>query len=450
MKPFVFPTTNTWTEAIDEETNRSYFYSSVTGEREWDRPPPNARFVVRMLETNRPRNQPGSHSTAKLKDEDVKTKEKHAVGALEKKIEVSEPAIVTTTVKNDYAQISPAEEAFRNEKGSNNNSATAIVDDKNKTASEYNESGSIGFGDVTMRCERDPNSLFRASAGKDVCSYLVRSMTDRYACKKLSLKLDEPTMSPSFQDSLKVDTALWVEVVTAFEGPVDFLKKERSYFVNEQTGERCWDAPPSNAQNIIYVNSKDIWGEGLGGIPTPNCAPIRGEPNLQEVKNTDTWVEVLDHNSRSYFFSTKTKQIQRDRPPSNAQFVMYVTNEIRRVTKHVAQDKTIIDENTKKRPFDLMSMHKNIRPPLKFTEMSSTNVYRRNIGSISSTNVYRRNIGSISSNHASAQGTVCTYAEDLLLALKLSKAESSVTENRRLHSVDDKLAKAIAMSKIDK
>ena len=122
---------------------------------------------------------------------------------------------------------------------------------------------------------------------------------------------------------------------------------------------------------------------------------------MQDVKNIDTWVEVLDHNTRSYFFSTKTKQIKSDRPPSDAKFVMYVPNEIRRVTKHVAQEKTIIDENKKKRKINLMSMHQNIRPPSKFTEMSSANLYRRNIGSISS-------------NHTSAQGSVCTYAEDLL------------------------------------
>jgi len=423
MKPFshsrglVLPTIEKWIEEIDEETNRSYFYSSITGEREWDRPPPNAHFVVRMVKTN----PPGNQSTAKLKDEDFKTKEKNVVGALETKIEVSDSAIVPTTVTNDCAQISPAEEAFRNEKGSNNDSLTEIVDDKDETANEYNEGGLIGFGDVIMQCERDPTSSFRASAGKDVCSYLVRNMTDLYARKNFSQTPDESTASPSFQDSLKVDTALWVEVVTAFEGPIDLSKQKRSYFVNERTGERCWDAPPSNAQNIVHVNSEDIWGERLGGNPAPNYAPIRGKPNLQEVNNIDTWVEVLDHNSRSYFFSTKTKQIKVDRPPSDAQFVMHVSNEIRRVMKHVAQDKTIVDGNTKKRQSNLMSMHQNIRPLLKFTEMSSTNLYRRNIGGISS-------------NHTSTQGSVCSKGS--LVYPKTSKQQQKLTsKSGKLHNM---------------
>mmetsp|Transcript_28721 Transcript_28721/g.57290 ORF Transcript_28721/g.57290 Transcript_28721/m.57290 type:complete len:569 (-) Transcript_28721:3-1709(-) len=568
MKPFSH-SIEKWTEEIDEETNRSYFYSSITGEREWDQPPPNAHFVVRMVETN----PPGNQSNAKLKDEDFKTKEKNVVGALETKIEVSDSAIVPTTVTNDCAQISPAEEAFRNEKGSNNDSLTEIVDDKDETANEYNEGGLIGFDDVIMQCERDPTSSFRASAGKDVCSYLVRNMTDLYARKNFSQTPDESTASPSFQDSLKVDTALWVEVVTAFEGPIDLSKQKRSYFVNERTGERCWDAPPSHAQNIVYVNSEDIWGESLGGNPAPNYAPIRGKPNLQEVNNIDTWVEVLDHNSRSYFFSTKTKQIKVDRPPSDAQFVMYVSSEIRRITKHVAQDKTVMDGNTKKRQLNLMSMHQNIRPILKFSEMSSTNLYRRNIGGIPASHAspqgsigsqksmvypkiskqqqkltsksgklqnmlgqhskkddlhipdgvalkqcynkkssqgfsgydkpsmkscihtpeelqdHRRHISgndfksileksrtSYSTNEIDYSDTVynsrdqsrrcppsgssrtCplpddTYAEDLLLALKLSKAKSSVAENRphsRDDSGDDELAKALAVSKVDK
>ena len=142
MKPYLLPTTEKWIEVIDEETNRSYFYSSVTGDREWDRPPQNARFIVR----NRPWNQPGSQSTTKQKDVDVKGKKKHAVGGLEKKIEVLDSAIITTAVTNDCDQISRhlAEEAVRNEKGSNYNIATAIINDKNKNASEYNEKVSTG------------------------------------------------------------------------------------------------------------------------------------------------------------------------------------------------------------------------------------------------------------------------------------------------------------------
>jgi len=558
MKPFVLPTPETWIEAIDEETNRSYFYSSVTGDREWDRPPPEARFV---------------EYTTKLKDEDFKTKEKHVVGALETKIEASDSAIVATTVTNDCAQISPAEEAFRNEKGSNNDSRAEIVNGKDKTTNEYNEGRSIGCADVAMQGERDPTSFLRASAGKDVCSYLVRSMTDLYARKKLSLTPGDSTASPSLQDSLKVDTSLWVEVVTAFEDPVDFVKQKRSYFVNERTGERCWDAPPSNAQNIVHVNREDIWGESLVRNSGPNYAPIRGKPNLREVKKIDTWVEVLDHDSRSHFFSTKTKEIKRDHPPSDAKFVMYVSNEIRRVTKHVAEDKTKVDGNNKKRQSNLMSMHQNNRPLLKFSEMSSTNLYRRNTCGISSNHagsqgsvpskgslVYpktskhqqkltsksgklqnmlgqnskkddlhipdgvaskqcynknssrgfseydepsmrscihipeelqdhrRQNSGNdfksileesrikfstneigysdaidISEDQSrkrppSGSSSTCpipdgTYAEDLLFALELSKAESSVAENRshsRDDSVDDKLAKVLAISKIDK
>ena len=94
MKPYLLPTTEKWIEVIDEETNRSYFYSFVTGDREWDRPPQNARFIV----------------------------------------------------TNDCDQISRhlAEEAVRNEKGSNYNIATAIINDKNKNASEYNEKVSTG------------------------------------------------------------------------------------------------------------------------------------------------------------------------------------------------------------------------------------------------------------------------------------------------------------------
>ena len=65
-------------------------------------------------------------------------------GVLETKIGVSDSVIVTTNVTNDCAQISPAEEAFRNEKGSNNDSLAEIVDDKDKTANEYNERISIG------------------------------------------------------------------------------------------------------------------------------------------------------------------------------------------------------------------------------------------------------------------------------------------------------------------
>merc|ERR1719469_1772256 len=84
-------------------------------------------------------------------------------------------------------------------------------------------------------------------------------------------------------------------------------------------------------------------------------------------------------------------------------------------------------EIQKKRQSNLMSMHQNIRPLLKFTEMSSTNLYRRNIDGISS-------------NHASTQGSVCSKGS--LVYPKTSKQQQKLTsKSGKLHNMQGQNSK---------
>jgi len=170
------------------------------------------------------------------------------------------------------------------------------------------------------------------------------------------------------------DTDLWVEVVTTVQDPVDETQiTRRSYFVNERTKERMWDFPPPGTQNVIFVNSTDL-SENNG--PT---IPRRGKiaaPRRQQ--NNDTWVEVIDHSGRSYFYSTKTNRIVWDRPPRKALFVMYLSKDMRRVTELCIRTKLPNEKFPKKSVTSTIQSNRGDKAtvPSKFYEISSKNLYR--------------------------------------------------------------------------
>mmetsp|Transcript_25797 Transcript_25797/g.59387 ORF Transcript_25797/g.59387 Transcript_25797/m.59387 type:complete len:570 (-) Transcript_25797:343-2052(-) len=372
--------------ACDQVTSRAYFDSSYAVKRQWDEPP--VRTAVR---TDTVINKLRSDSTTDKKSGlDVKTRVLDQRAIKTRYIESpSRTAIVKDQdqkyqyVKNEERGTDEGTKGESSAKSKNKNDK-AITQNflEMKVASAFS---SAVLRKNTLKPKSDASSSFEKDIGRDVCAYLGGSITDAYRKKKRTQLSKESIELCRFADSTKSDTDLWTEVVTTVHHPINYGQlAKRSYFINERTKEKRWDFPPTNAQNVINFKDSAIRRDNGPTVQRRGKATL-----LRRRQKSDTWVEVVDHSGRSYFYSIKTKRIVWDCPPSEARFVMYVSHEMRQIMELCTRNQTLAERN-KKKDFCSTKCQKMVTtdPELyKFSNMSSKNTYKYNNGSKSSIQV---------------------------------------------------------------